>query len=129
LKRPGAWWRAANAEHMLALRLNRANRQWLAYWARQASHGVSQAACENTSVCIAPPASGFFSLGERSRYHIGFDCLVHSCDHRLPLADQGAPRLHPLARLRALFAACRAAAQCSSPCRRDGSLPGWPNDR
>jgi hypothetical protein len=34
LKRPGAWWRAANADHMLALRLNRANRQWDAYWAR-----------------------------------------------------------------------------------------------
>lgn len=33
LKRPGAWWRAANADHMLALRLNRANRQWHAYWA------------------------------------------------------------------------------------------------
>jgi hypothetical protein len=33
LKRPGAWWRAANAEHMLALRLNRANRQWNTYWA------------------------------------------------------------------------------------------------
>jgi hypothetical protein len=33
LKRPGAWWRAANAEHMLALRLNRANRLWDAYWA------------------------------------------------------------------------------------------------
>jgi hypothetical protein len=33
LKRPGAWWRAENAEHMLALRLNRANRQWNAYWA------------------------------------------------------------------------------------------------
>ena len=33
LKRPGAWWRAANAEHMLALRLNRANRQWDVYWA------------------------------------------------------------------------------------------------
>lgn len=32
LKRPGAWWRAANADHMLALRLNRANRQWNAYW-------------------------------------------------------------------------------------------------
>jgi hypothetical protein len=32
LKRPGAWWRADNAEHMLALRLNRANRQWSAYW-------------------------------------------------------------------------------------------------
>ena len=34
LKRPGAWWRAANADHMLALRLNRANRRWDAYWAR-----------------------------------------------------------------------------------------------
>jgi hypothetical protein len=33
LKRPGAWWREANADHMLALRLNRANRQWEAYWA------------------------------------------------------------------------------------------------
>jgi hypothetical protein len=33
LKRPGAWWHADNAEHMLALRLNRANRQWSAYWA------------------------------------------------------------------------------------------------
>lgn len=35
LKRPGAWWCAANAEHMLALRLNRANRQWNAYWAAE----------------------------------------------------------------------------------------------
>jgi len=35
LKRPGAWWQAANAEHMLALRLNRANRQWNAYWATE----------------------------------------------------------------------------------------------
>jgi len=26
LKLPGSWWCAANAEHMLALRLNRANR-------------------------------------------------------------------------------------------------------
>ena len=34
LKLPGAWWRAANAEHMLALRLNRANGQWGAYWAQ-----------------------------------------------------------------------------------------------
>ena len=33
LKRPGAWWRAANADHMLALRINRANHQWNAYWA------------------------------------------------------------------------------------------------
>lgn len=34
MKRPGAWWRAHNAEHMLALRLNRANRQWDSYWQR-----------------------------------------------------------------------------------------------
>lgn len=32
LKLPGSWWGAANAEHMLALRLNRANRQWDDYW-------------------------------------------------------------------------------------------------
>jgi len=32
LKLPGAWWCAANADHMLALRLNRANRQWDSYW-------------------------------------------------------------------------------------------------
>lgn len=33
LKLPGSWWCAANADYMLALRLNRANRQWDAYWA------------------------------------------------------------------------------------------------
>jgi hypothetical protein len=32
LKLPGSWWCAANAEHMLALRLNRANHQWGNYW-------------------------------------------------------------------------------------------------
>ena len=32
LKRPGAWWRKHNAETLLALRLNRANRQWCDYW-------------------------------------------------------------------------------------------------
>jgi hypothetical protein len=32
LKLPGAWWLAANAEHMLALRVNRANREWAGYW-------------------------------------------------------------------------------------------------
>lgn len=32
LELPGSWWCAANAEHMLALRLNRANRQWDNYW-------------------------------------------------------------------------------------------------
>lgn len=33
LKLPGAWWSAANAEHMLALRVNRANNEWAGYWA------------------------------------------------------------------------------------------------
>lgn len=32
LKLPGSWWCAANADHMLALRLNRANHQWGSYW-------------------------------------------------------------------------------------------------
>jgi len=34
LKLPGAWWLAANAEHMLALRLNRFNKRWGQYWAQ-----------------------------------------------------------------------------------------------
>lgn len=34
LKRPGAWWLAANADHMLALRINRANGKWQEYWAQ-----------------------------------------------------------------------------------------------
>jgi len=33
LKLPGAWWLAANADHMLALRVNRANGEWADYWA------------------------------------------------------------------------------------------------
>lgn len=33
LKLPGAWWCAVNAEHMLALRVNRANGEWADYWA------------------------------------------------------------------------------------------------
>lgn len=42
LKRPGAWWTPDNAEHMLALRLTRANGRWQQYWetptnARQAA--------------------------------------------------------------------------------------------
>jgi hypothetical protein len=32
LKLPGAWWAPANVEAMLALRLNRANREWDGYW-------------------------------------------------------------------------------------------------
>ena len=32
LNRPGAWWRVEHAEHMLALRINRINGDWDAYW-------------------------------------------------------------------------------------------------
>lgn len=32
LKLPGAWWAPNNVEAMLALRLNRANREWEVYW-------------------------------------------------------------------------------------------------
>ena len=32
LKRSGAWWLPRHADFMLALRLNRANRQWCSYW-------------------------------------------------------------------------------------------------
>lgn len=32
LKLPGAWWKAANADSMLALRVLRANEQWDDYW-------------------------------------------------------------------------------------------------
>ncbi len=35
LKRAGAWWKEENAEKMLALRVNRANGEWEAYWQRQ----------------------------------------------------------------------------------------------
>jgi len=33
MKLPGTWWLAANADHMLALRVNRANSEWANYWA------------------------------------------------------------------------------------------------
>jgi len=32
LKLPGSWWCVANADYMLALRLNRANHHWGSYW-------------------------------------------------------------------------------------------------
>lgn len=37
LKITGAWWREENAEQMLALRTNRANRNWDEYWMRAAA--------------------------------------------------------------------------------------------
>jgi len=41
LKRPGAWWSPHNAEHMLALRLARANQRWHSYW-QKISSGLSE---------------------------------------------------------------------------------------
>jgi hypothetical protein len=32
LKRPGAWWRLDHADYMLALRINRRNGDWAAFW-------------------------------------------------------------------------------------------------
>jgi len=46
LKRPGAWWRVHHAEHMLALRLQRANGHWHAYWTQP----LRQAKLQTTSV-------------------------------------------------------------------------------
>jgi len=43
LKRPGAWWRVAHAEHMLALRINRINGDWDAYWKALALKGNAAA--------------------------------------------------------------------------------------
>ena len=37
LKLPGAWWRVEHAEHMLALRINRLNGDWVDYWAALAA--------------------------------------------------------------------------------------------
>jgi hypothetical protein len=39
LKRPGAWWRVEHAEYMLALRINRRNGDWQAYWDTLAKTG------------------------------------------------------------------------------------------
>jgi hypothetical protein len=37
LKLPGAWWRVEHAEYMLALRINRLNGDWQAYWTELAA--------------------------------------------------------------------------------------------
>jgi hypothetical protein len=51
LKRPGAWWRVEHAEYMLALRINRINGDWDAYW-KAFSRPCSVVANDNT-----PPKS------------------------------------------------------------------------
>ena len=48
LKLPGAWWSPDHIETMLALRLNRANREWEAYW-----QGVEKEAAGTSQVVVA----------------------------------------------------------------------------
>ena len=43
LKLPGAWWLVEHAEHMLALRINRLNGDWDAYWAGLAAKPLAAA--------------------------------------------------------------------------------------
>jgi hypothetical protein len=52
LKLPGAWWLVAHAEHMLALRINRLNGDWDAYWAALAANPQASA---NFNRPEAPP--------------------------------------------------------------------------
>ena len=42
LKLPGAWWRVEHAEYMLALRINRRNGDWAAYWATLGKTGTPE---------------------------------------------------------------------------------------
>ena len=49
LKLPGAWWLVEHAEHMLALRINRLNGDWEAYWATLAANTPEAANCNQQS--------------------------------------------------------------------------------
>jgi len=56
LKRPGAWWRVEHAEHMLALRINRINGDWDAYWkalAQQRADAANDNSPQKSRRCIA----------------------------------------------------------------------------
>ena len=48
LKRSGAWWRVEHAEHMLALRINRINGDWDAYWKALAQSRTVAVANDNS---------------------------------------------------------------------------------
>jgi hypothetical protein len=58
LKRPGAWWRVDHAEYMLALRINRRNGDWAAYWA---TFGKTEPICSRPlapKIFLQSPANG-----------------------------------------------------------------------
>ena len=50
LKLPGAWWLVEHAEHMLALKINRLNGDWDAYWAAVAARPFAPANCNRPAV-------------------------------------------------------------------------------
>jgi len=50
LKLPGAWWRVEHAEYMIALRINRLNGDWNAYWAALAANPPAPANLNRTKV-------------------------------------------------------------------------------
>ena len=56
LKQPGAWWRVEHAEHRLALRINRINGGWDAYWkaiALQRAAAANDNSLQNSQRCTA----------------------------------------------------------------------------
>ncbi len=52
LKLPGAWWLVEHAEHMLALRINRLNGDWEAYWATLAANPPAPANLNRPEVSL-----------------------------------------------------------------------------
>ena len=52
LKLPGAWWLVQHAEHMLALRINRLNGDWEAYWAALAANPPAPANLNRQDVSL-----------------------------------------------------------------------------
>ncbi len=56
LKLRGAWWRVEHAEHMLALRINRLNGDWGAYWASLAANTPAPANLNRTEASRAVAA-------------------------------------------------------------------------
>jgi hypothetical protein len=52
LKLPGAWWLVEHAEHMLALRINRLNGDWKAYWAALAANPPANANLNRPEVSL-----------------------------------------------------------------------------
>jgi DDE_Tnp_1-associated len=61
LKLPGAWWLVEHAEHMLALRINRLNGDWEAYWTALAANPPANDNRSGVSPNLAACARNFGS--------------------------------------------------------------------